>query len=112
MITKKEIPHLASRIAIELSQQKITSCPPPDMALVIEPFLHRYREQSIVEAKSCFWRHFPQSCEQCGGEAIVFTRSNRKNIVYDGDPARCTKCDHTGEIFAHGDGIAEIVWEE
>lgn len=61
------------------------------------------------------WRHYPDSCNDCGNDMEIFTESGEEGFAFEADPVRCVECGAKGIISIFGDGddcSVEIQWVE
>lgn len=68
-------------------------------------------QAEVDKAEVRTWRHFEDSCPNCGDSAEVLTISGRDNHVYDAERAQCPSCKNWGQSSV-SDGHAYIMWHD
>lgn len=58
------------------------------------------------------WRHYPDSCQDCGNDLEVFTESEEEGFVFDNDPVRCVECSATGYMDVRDTDDVRVEWRE
>ena len=57
------------------------------------------------------WKHYPESCEKCGGDSEVYTnKETTEGYVYDADPIRCTECPAIGHMTVEDEDCVYANW--